>query len=104
MILYFILTLFIFGSSKKGFEDLFLRAISMKHLICPVFDLKEQFFTLNNFNICMSILKITLVRLGECSLNLTELILGASGFLFPQVETAEELPNWFLGVDTNRLV
>jgi hypothetical protein len=76
----------------------------MKHTICPVFDLKEQFFTLNNFNICISILKITLVRLGERSLNLTELILGASGFLFPQVKTAEELPTWFLGVDTNRLV
>jgi 2-keto-3-deoxy-L-rhamnonate aldolase RhmA len=34
----------------------------------------------------------TLVRLGERSLNLTERILdaGASGFLFPHVETAEE--------------
>jgi 2-dehydro-3-deoxyglucarate aldolase len=34
----------------------------------------------------------TLVRLGEGSLNLTERILdaGASGFLFPHVETAEE--------------
>lgn len=38
-------------------KQFFLAGASLKHLICPIIDLKEQFFNLNNFNICISILK-----------------------------------------------